>query len=69
MITLSWTYKNARYTSKILARCPLCGKRSVIKLPKEILAEQPDSTTHVCHLMAGGCNHGFDVAPATRQTR
>ena len=42
-----------------LCACPKCGAQAVVALtPAERLA-QPDDTTHVCHPMLGGCNHGF----------
>lgn len=42
--------------------CPLCkAKASVVALDKETLAQQTDGTTHVCHPLLGGCNHGFAV--------
>ena len=39
--------------------CQFCGKRAIIELPPALRAEQTDGTTHVCHPLAGGCNHGF----------
>lgn len=60
---IHWAYKGKHYASPILTRCPLCNALAIILLPDEVLADQPDSTTHVCHPIAGGCNHGFDTAP------
>ena len=48
-----------RFASAIESNCSLCGAAAVILLPPEIRAVQPDDTTHVCHPLAGGCNHGF----------
>ncbi len=42
-----------------LADCPLCGKRAIVALTPEQRLAQPDDTTHVCHPLLGGCNHGF----------
>lgn len=39
--------------------CPKCFKLAVVKLPPWLKAEQPDDTTHVCHPVLNGCNHGF----------
>lgn len=39
--------------------CQLCGADAVVPLPPELLAQQTDGTTHVCHPGMGGCNHGF----------
>lgn len=39
--------------------CSMCGMRAVVELSPVQLAEQPDDTTHVCHPMLRGCNHGF----------
>lgn len=57
---IRWGYKGRRHVSVVLPKaCPMCGVAAVVELPAPILAEQPDETTHVCHPMAGGCNHGF----------
>jgi hypothetical protein len=40
-------------------RCPKCGALAICKLPLVLLSQQPDDTTHVCHPLHGGCNHGF----------
>jgi len=40
--------------------CPMCGRKSVVPLQADELAEQPDETTHVCHPAISGCNHGFE---------
>jgi hypothetical protein len=39
--------------------CPFCFKRAVVKLPPWLIEVQPDETTHVCHPVLNGCNHGF----------
>lgn len=39
--------------------CVFCGKRAIVALPPEIIAQQPDDTTAVCHPALGGCNNGF----------
>jgi len=58
--TFPWTYKGKDYKSTVIPQpCPMCGARAVIELPEAIRAEQPDETTHVCHPLQGGCNHGF----------
>lgn len=41
-------------------KCPKCGVVAVLPLDAASLAEQPDATTHVCHPLLGGCNHGFE---------
>lgn len=42
--------------------CPQCGAaESVVLLPAELLAEQPDDTNAVCAPFLGGCNQGFHV--------
>jgi hypothetical protein len=56
---IMWAYKGSSYISPIVATCPKCGKRAVIRLRGAALAEQTDGTTHVCHPSVGGCNHGF----------
>ncbi len=56
---IRWFYKGRRHVSEIVSACPMCGERAVIKLPAAIRRERPDDTTHVCHPLAGGCNHGF----------
>lgn len=45
--------------------CQICGKTAVVDLAPHELAKQTDGTTHVCHPVLGGCNHGFakDAAP------
>jgi rRNA maturation protein Nop10 len=58
-MNIRWIYKGRRYVSEVVAQCPMCGERAVVKLPAAIRREQPDDTTHVCHPLAGGCNHGF----------
>jgi hypothetical protein len=40
-------------------QCPMCGACAVLPLDAETRAAQPDDTTHVCHPMLEGCNHGF----------
>jgi len=57
--TLLWYYRGRFIHSEIVATCKLCGARAIVELPPELLVEQPDDTTHVCHPALGGCNHGF----------
>lgn len=65
-----WGYKGEWYTSLILEPpCSKCGERAIIKLEGKLLAEQTDGTTHVCHPLAGGCNHGFSDKPTTKRRR
>ena len=65
MTKIYWAYKGDRYASPVLATpCAVCGKSAIVKLEGIVLAEQTDGTTHVCHPLAGGCNHGFEAAPA-----
>jgi hypothetical protein len=54
-----------RVTRKRLL-CPICGVRAVVPLTKELRAQQPDATTHVCHPAIGGCNHGFELVQQWR---
>ena len=61
--SIRWFYKGKRYDSSIESACSKCGALAVIALPPAIRAEQPDDTTHVCHPLAGGCNHGFSDLP------
>jgi hypothetical protein len=42
-------------------RCDLCGADAVLPLNARTRMAQPDATTHVCHPVLGGCNHGFTV--------
>lgn len=42
-----------------LCPCPKCGVHAVVLLTPEQRLAQPDDTTHVCHPLLGGCNHGF----------
>ncbi len=69
-LVFTWLYKGAVYHSSVLpVPCAMCGAVAVVKLPDDLLAEQPDDTTHLCHPVAGGCNHGFakdDDSPADR---
>lgn len=59
---ICWGYKGVRYRSLVLPiPCSMCGSVSVVALPEALLGEQPDDTTHVCHPVAGGCNHGFAI--------
>lgn len=62
---IQWTYgKGAtrkHYASHVERVCPECGAFAVVQLPREILADQTDGTTHVCHPGVGGCNQGFAV--------
>lgn len=39
--------------------CPFCTTYAVVKLTPTQAAFQNDGTTHVCHPVLGGCNHGF----------
>lgn len=57
-----WSYRGRAHSlsRKAAKKCPLCGAKAVVALPAAILAEQPDATTHVCHPLLGGCNHGFE---------
>lgn len=66
--TLRWGYKGERFVSATLERrCPACGRRwSIVELPPSLRAAQPDDTTHVCHPLAGGCNHGFALEMVVR---
>lgn len=62
--TLRWGYKGRSHVSTVLpSPCPFCRAVAIIELPEAVRAEQPDDTTHVCHPMAGGCNHGFSDLP------
>lgn len=42
-----------------LCPCPRCGVRAIVELTPAQRLAQPDDTTHVCHPLLGGCNHGF----------
>jgi hypothetical protein len=61
----------APFCMKAPARpCPKCGEGSVLPLGTELLAVQPDATTHVCHPLLGGCNWGFEdtsLKPTTKE--
>jgi len=59
MIRFKWIYQGRPYTSRVEAICPFCHRNAVVRLPARIAAQQTDGTTHVCHPIAGGCNHGF----------
>ena len=63
-----WSYKGRAHSlsRKAAQKCPLCGVKAVCKLPEAIRAEQPDGTTHVCHPLMGGCNHGFEQTITVR---
>ncbi len=50
-----------RHILAVARRCPLCGAVAVLPLTRDLLAKQPDGTTHVCHPDRGGCNHGFEL--------
>lgn len=41
--------------------CPFCGVVAITGLPPRLMAEQTDGTTHLCHPVLGGCNHGFSA--------
>lgn len=49
------------HTSDEAQLCPICDTVAVVNLAPHELAKQPDETTHVCHPVLGGCNHGFSV--------
>lgn len=59
MQRIYWAYKGEWFDSPIVGECSQCGARAIVALAGGILAEQTDGTTHVCHPLAGGCNHGF----------
>ena len=42
-----------------LCNCPMCEAHAIVALTPEQRLAQPDDTTHVCHPLLGGCNHGF----------
>ena len=48
-----------KHTSQPARLCSMCGKVAVVDLAPHFLAKQTDGTTHVCHPVLGGCNHGF----------
>jgi len=50
-----------------LCACPRCGADAVVELTPAQRLAQPDDTTHVCHPLLGGCNHGF-TDERTRET-
>ena len=56
---LHWAYQGQRYISAIVGTCPKCQVRALIRLPRDIRAQQPDGTTYVCHPLVGGCNQGY----------
>ncbi len=50
-----WSFKGEEHMSSVLPHpCPLCSAVAIVSLPEEVLAAQPDDTTHVCHPAAGG---------------
>jgi hypothetical protein len=49
-------------------RCPLCGANAVLELTDELQADQQDGTTHVCHPLVLGCNHGFELQTVLQDT-
>lgn len=49
------------HTSQPARLCPICRTRAVVDLDPFNLAKQPDETTHICHPVLKGCNHGFSV--------
>lgn len=59
---MKWFYGTTVYeTDATQAKlCSLCQQRAVVPLPDPVRAEQTDGTTHVCHPLLGGCNHGFN---------
>lgn len=50
-------------TTVVDTPCPMCGRTAIVPLPPTLLAQQPDKTTHVCHPLFYGCNHGFERKP------
>ena len=66
MKCFAFRYRDKPYFVVVEQRCPLCGALAVVALPPAIKAEQPDATTHVCHPLAGGCNHGFELQEASQ---
>lgn len=60
-----WAIEGKLFRTKIVEGvCPLClAVDSIVALPPPLLKKQPDNTTHVCHPMRGGCNHGFAEEP------
>jgi hypothetical protein len=50
-----------------LCPCPRCGVPAIVELTPAQRLAQPDDTTHVCHPLLGGCNHGF-TDERTRET-
>lgn len=48
-------------TAAIPRYCTLCRKVAVLPLNGATRNKQPDATTHVCHPVLGGCNHGFTI--------
>jgi len=57
--TFVWRYKGAVYQSIVSHKCPRCRQAAVVRLPEALIALQPDDSTHICHPIVGGCNHGF----------
>ena len=51
--------KVQKFTAPVVAVCGACAIGPVVELPPEILAEQPDDTTHACV----ACGHGFTSKP------
>lgn len=52
-----------QHTSQPARICPICRTFAVVDLDPWNLAKQPDETTHICHPVLNGCNHGFSVEP------
>jgi hypothetical protein len=46
--------------------CPACRAVAVVRMGPELLEQQEDGTTHVCHPTIGGCNRGFRMACSER---
>lgn len=58
---LLWLHEE---TKRGVMACPSCHKVTVLPLLPEHRAMQTDSTTHVCHFYAGGCDRGFCIDAA-----
>lgn len=54
-----WLLGSDVFSCRVEGPCQLCGAVAIVALPAPLLAQQPDDTTHVCHPVFGGCNHGF----------
>ena len=58
-----WSYKGKPYESDHVMHCMFCKLWRVVALPPDLLAEQPDDTTHVCL----NCGHGFAIEKEARR--